>query len=95
MSKINDGGPAFPLSKDMVLDPVTNLSGEDVSSGMSLRDYFAAQAMPAVIMATSQNMHQPLKRDGERTVVPAIARDAYAIADAMLSARSDQGGGNG
>lgn len=40
MSKINDGGPAFPVK-----------SSEDFfcAAGMSLRDYFAAKAMQGLL----------------------------------------------
>ena len=40
MSKINDGGPAFPF-----IDSASPLE----HSGMTLRDYFAAKAMQAYI----------------------------------------------
>lgn len=54
--------------------------------GMTLRDWFASQALPAIIGATSSGTHQPL-RAGE-SVIEAMARDAYEFADAMLSERS-------
>lgn len=43
MSKPNNP-PAFPLTKEAALNPVTNLQGVDLTSGMSLRDWFASQA---------------------------------------------------
>jgi hypothetical protein len=49
-------------------------------SGMSLRDYFAAKAMQAVIISTngsSYSYQQPEKS----------AQTAYVYADAMLAAR--------
>ncbi|WP_260767507.1 hypothetical protein [Klebsiella aerogenes] len=63
MSKDN-GGPAFPV-------PATEYHGMD--EGMTLRDYFAAKAMQAMIVA-----HEP---DG------AIPGWAYGMADEMLKAR--------
>lgn len=78
--KIDDGGPAFPT------EPNTQ-PGFYLHHGMSLRDYFAGQALPAVIVVTSEGNHRPIMRDGERTIAPAIARDAYEMADAMLAAR--------
>ena len=44
--------------------------------GMTLRDYFAAKAMQGLLAGTSTN-------DGLK-----IVRDAYALADAMLKART-------
>ena len=63
MTKEN-GGPAFPLGH---------------SSGMSLRDYFAAKAMQSMIN----------NKDYLDTPAPAIALDAYYLADAMLKARPE------
>lgn len=69
MSTINDGGPAFPTSAD---------NGHSVNQdGMTLRDYFAAKALPAVI--DYQNTGHEFN---ER-----VAEAAYAMADAMLRAR--------
>jgi hypothetical protein len=53
--------------------------------GMTLRDYFAAQAIPTCI-SMSQN------RDGFWDEV-AVAVAAYAVADAMLAQRSPQESG--
>ena len=59
----NTGGPAFPHSR----------LGSD-ADGMTLRDYFAAKAMQALITRISMS-------GGDQ------ARKAYEIADAMLKAR--------
>lgn len=69
MSQTNDGGPAFPC---------TDAKGF-VSDGMSLRDYFAGQALAGLLacMKTSGN-----KKD--------FAIDAYEQADAMLAARQKE-----
>ena len=45
--------------------------------GMTLRDYFAGRALPAILAAL------PYQDDVNGTV----AREAYAMADAMLAAR--------
>lgn len=82
MTKIDDGGPAFPT------EPNTQ-PGFYVHHGMSLRDYFAAQALPAVIAVTSAGQHQPSVRDSDTHIIFAIARDAYLAADAMLKAREE------
>jgi hypothetical protein len=58
-------------------------------NGMSIRDWFAGQALPAVIAATSAGQHFP--GDGfndERPIPVRMAHDAYAIADAMLALRA-------
>lgn len=66
MNKINDGGPAFPRGNwDM---------------GMTLRDYFAAKAMQAIITGNNAD---------ECVFGPGVAKDAYAMADDMLAARGE------
>jgi hypothetical protein len=74
MSKpINDGGPAFP---------VTEANGcNSGAPGMSLRDYFAAKAMQAQMTAFWA------METGHGWPNAEIAREAYALADAMLEAR--------
>jgi hypothetical protein len=62
-----DGGPAFPVAMD------TAPSAE----GMSLRDWFAGQALGGMIA-------------GDYSSISNMAHYAYVIADAMLKAR---GGG--
>ncbi len=62
------------------------------SNGMTLRDWFAGQALPAVIAATSAGQHNPSK--GASTV-EGFCLDAYEIADAMLAARINGGQSNG
>lgn len=63
MSNTNTGGPAFPVE-------------QHDKDGMTLRDYFAAKAMQALIAANEGELHH---HHG--------AYDAYAYADAMLKAR--------
>jgi len=53
--------------------------------GMTLRDWFAGQVIPAVIAATSAGQHQLI---GVGTVHDMIAQDAYRLADAMLAERT-------
>lgn len=54
------------------------------ANGMTLLDYFAGQALPAVIAATSAGQHH---LDGIGTVHDMIAQDAYRLAAAMLNER--------
>jgi hypothetical protein len=72
MTKINDGGPAFPLKGPLTSD----------SLGMSLRDYFAAKALCGMEITAEGTM------GGSFFYSPsALATRAYAIADAMLIER--------
>ncbi len=72
-SQINDdGGAAFP---------VVHPDGKGVQYfGMSLRDYFAANAMAGLLTARHPDH---FGQDGAEV----LANDSYAIADAMLEAR--------
>lgn len=70
-----DGGPAFPC-------------GGDLYSGMSLRDYFAGQAL-AGICAAWPHMKHPKEAEYGGWVPPAdhVGYWAYRLADAMLAER--------
>ena len=68
---IKDGGPAFPVVR-MPLDPDTILN----RPGMSLRDWFAGQALAGIMPSDG-------RPDGDVNK----AQWAYEIADAMLKAR--------
>lgn len=74
---INDGGPAFPT-------PVIDQRGARDYPGMSLRDWFAGQAM-AGMLAYSQNDRSGNWANNASEI--AVARGAYEYADAMLAAR--------
>ena len=62
MSNINNGGPAFPVEGGNLRDLF----------GMTLRDYFAAKAMEALL------------HNWKEEVIPQMA---YKMADAMLAER--------
>jgi hypothetical protein len=63
MNNTNTGGPAFPI-----------VVGDQMTQGMTLRDYFAAKALAAPYAHHESN--------------PDIAAEwAYQLADAMLKAR--------
>jgi hypothetical protein len=68
---INDGGPAFP-----------HPSGEfhSADTGMSLRDWFAGQALAGVDNPWASVPHE-------------LAMQSYRIADAMLAVRTPTEGG--
>lgn len=87
----NDGGPAFPQI-DSFTDPLRR--------GMSLRDWFAGQALAGLL---AQHMprdekrgHEPVYRSAYINDDPGLgdehnlAEDAYIIADAMLEARTGE-----
>ena len=69
---INNGGPAFPTENEAQTGTSTWRY-----EGMTLRDYFAAKAMQALV-----SDHRRINRDD-------IALAAYDIADAMLRARGN------
>lgn len=69
--KIDDGGPAFPCAEKW----------QDFS-GMTLRDYFAAQALVAIY-----------QHDRSESTFDQDADCAYYIADAMIAARRLQAKG--
>lgn len=70
MTTIDDGGPAFPVPD------FTYPSGQTQygTQGMSLRDWFAGQALPAIIQEIGRDAHH-------------CAKEAYHHADAMMEAR--------
>jgi len=75
MSNTNTGGPAFPTPRYE--------RGDMYSLGMTLRDYFAAKAMQALLADP-----EPFDLcDGDKTIADTYAREAYVYADAMLKAR--------
>jgi hypothetical protein len=66
---IDDGGYAFPI-------PADDKAGWHAESGMTLRDWFAGQALSSVGSSWSD----------EETRVE-FARRSYLMADAMIAAR--------
>jgi hypothetical protein len=75
--KINTGGAAFP-----VMDQVAP-NGEHIQwgeLGMTLRDYFAAKAMAALIARVPYDERHGIHAE-------AMSFAAYNFADAMLKAR--------
>jgi hypothetical protein len=86
-TRITDGGSAFPVVTNMgVFHDAHGNEVQDIQSigGMSLRDYFAAQAMVGIVAR--------MNADTFRKYVAAVADGremvaAYRMADAMLAAR--------
>ena len=80
MSNTNTGGPAFPTKNYQAVVPLSTGYAE----GMTLRDYFAAQALTgAQIWDAVLNGKNSQFSGG----VEKLAEAAYAVADAMLKAR--------
>lgn len=94
MSKIETGGPAFPISEEAIARQM---------EGLTARDYFAAKAMPLAF----QQFRETVGRNGSITLdddfyfyrrtsadaeaevtMDEIAARAYEMADAMLKARN-------
>lgn len=79
MSARENGGPAFPNDADRY--------GNSGADGMSLRDWFAGQALAGLLA-------EPQPEDGEpelglgRDYAANVAAAAYRLSDAMLAARS-------
>ena len=76
--RMKDGGSAFPLL-EAIYDYDDNFIGmENISDGMTIRDWFAGRAPAASGYAWRLDKKSKVKR---------LAELAYEIADAMLAAR--------
>jgi hypothetical protein len=69
--------PAFP----------TGTGVTPYKSGMSLRDYFAAKAMPVLI---ANFLAKDLDLTDPHGWMDGLAMDAYSMADAMMKQRSEK-----
>lgn len=58
----------------------------DMSDGMTLRDYFAGQALASMDAGTKKIMHASAVEAGE-DMTASIATACYELADAMLAER--------
>ncbi|MDI7504513.1 hypothetical protein [Cronobacter dublinensis] len=76
MAKKEDGGMAFPA-------PATEWS--DFHTGMSLRDYFAAKALCALLSNNSEDAEVRVQNGAKH-----VAARAYDMADAMLKVREEE-----
>jgi len=74
----DDGGQAFPTTFDRC----------NGVAGMTLRDYFAAKALPELIdKVVLRDQETGMPQAVVTEVQEKIARGAYAYADAMLAER--------
>ena len=69
--QINDGGPAFPT--------VCETINEEPAKGMTLRDWFAGQALAGILAGADK-----MVADDE------LAKMSYWAADAMLAAKKEK-----
>ncbi len=86
-SEIKTGGPAFPARPTWDEHDDYSVIPQD---GMTLRDYFAAKAMSSGLIKETYPEWQLKAWFGDRigiTREEIIARAAYEVADAMISAR--------
>lgn len=77
----DNSGPAFPITSEYVIGYQDNgvpIYGKDTLPGMTLRDYFAAQALQG-FLASSTMFDQS---------DPVVSTYAYRVADAMLAERN-------
>lgn len=87
----HDGGPAFPLQEQM--QPACDGGNAWLSagqSGMSLRDYFAAKAMAALLSQMTygnHGQHCAMYDPNDPAQGTTLSFLAYQAADAMLSER--------
>lgn len=81
MSK-NNGGPAFPW---VTCGAEGYIGQGGANEGMTLRDYFAAAALPPILASTEWREKPGPKEWQDR--MQKVAESAYAIADAMLAER--------
>jgi hypothetical protein len=85
--QINDGGPAFPMNASTG-DP---RDGVYCQNGMSLRDWFAGQALNGSLASQNPKSFWAFAGNPDETnsdeAKKGIAVLCYEIADAMLKAR--------
>lgn len=71
-----DNPPAFPHGNPQ----------QGGHPGMTIRDYFAGQALPTVVEKC-----EPIERQSGESTAQMFARRSYEIADAMLAERAKGG----
>jgi len=89
----DDGGPAFSRPRSADPDHFHEPDVYPAQDGLSVRDYFAAKALDAIlaqpdggIQSYSPDSH--IAADSEMRAAQLWAENAYQIADAMLAERT-------
>ncbi|EON13122.1 hypothetical protein [Pandoraea sp. SD6-2] len=85
MSDIKNGGAAFPVA-------ASEYGGHGTAFGMTVRDYFAAKALPEAIKGWDEwrkGDQNPEPNKDWTSSCEQIAEDAYKMADAMIRARGE------
>ena len=77
MIEFEDGGPAFPVVHEQYDYGYEQKMPKQVAPGMTLRDYFAANAMVRIMSYDKDGVMSP----------ETLASASYRLADAMLRAR--------
>lgn len=80
MSEVKTGGPAFPPAV-AITESGNAFYGYD---GMSLRDWFAGQALAGYLASFAGCEADPAKH------ADALAKTCFTLADALLAARGGQ-----
>lgn len=87
MSKVNDGGAAFPMPAGASAYDGRPQYSHGNAPGMSLRDYFAGQALQGMLASGCQEAVEQVWIATGRSAAGGLATAAYGFADAMLAAR--------
>jgi hypothetical protein len=91
-----DGGPAFPGVLTNYQLATGQRTVETGQNGMSLRDYFAGQALIGIVAGAASDTLVSKEDHEQGLACGLVAGMAYELADAMLAARTRDGGsGNG
>lgn len=91
--EIKDGGPAFPCIRP-VMQPsdrvkgALEMVGEKMHDGLTIRDYFAGQALIGILSGKYGEVQDSLS---DKSYKDAVAKVAYEFSDAMLTSRQGEG----
>ena len=83
MIDINQPESAFPST----FKSMSPEEGQVHRWGMTLRDYFAAKAIQAILPSYQNAFDDETGSDDDPAFPELLAKDAYVMADAMLKAR--------
>lgn len=90
MTTRDDGGPAFPhgVYDENKMSPSGERGCWQYGYGLSLRDYFAAKAFPAIYAVAMKEAGEGSGLFQHENWPVGLALDSYRMADAMLKARA-------